>query len=1070
MSRGPSGPIRPRMVALAAKARACATLRSALGGTALLTAATLLLIAFDAVAPLPAGLRLAALVVLAALAGAAAWHLRRGLRHLPPEAMAQRAEGLSGIRDNALINACQFEAMTLPAAQAAWVPPTSASAAVALERVSVPALLDLPRLLRAGLAALAAGSLLCVGIIAWPDHLRHGALRLALPLADLPPLGQAVISLTPAAQAEVVDGGALRLVVRVRPVDHRRLELPAPTLQPEEDGSLSGELRQAKDGAWIATLDDLHRSVALRVACAGSLSPLLRVTVLPPPALTASRFVVDGPAYAGITADRRAGPPAALAILPGATVRIEVAADRVLPALRWRVPGAEVDLKLAGDLWSGSAVLATAGPYSLVVPGPGGDRVIARGEVRIEADRPPEATLGGTERNRYVEPGASLELPVGGHDDHGLAAVTVEVREAIDGSKPATVRTWNLLGPPGPADLSETLRLQIDPARFQPGRAYVLEAVATDRKPQSGRSAPLVLRIRAVADLALPDGDRRAAAFEQLRRCLAEQVRTRAATGNARANLAEIRSHRSMPAQAEALRKAQEAARATGQLAVEAFAKVNEGAVLAQLKPIVDPEMVHLRDELAALGDPAAAEKALPGLIARQDDLIARLTAMLGSIVAESRQEKTVAAKPTADQQEADRKKAEELKQDLERFLADQRRILERSRSLADGGGADLTADEERIAGELSKAEKDWAKFLEEKLTNFAQNPPQDFSDASLASETNAVWQDVKLAADALDGKKIELAVPREQMGIENAETLVNNLEKWLSDAPDKLKWEMEDAPAPADVAVAELPAELEDIVGDLLDKAEEMTPDIQDTTSAWMDSLDKGAGWTAADGPISNMSAKGITGNVLPNQSEIGGRSGEGRNGRSNGQMVQDEAVGKGGQETPTRLSQTPFEQGSVKDSSTESGGGATGGGKLSGFDAEGLRGPTPPPQLQQTMARLAGKQQELRQQAETLALGLRARRLPSAGVESAVVALDAAADAARRFDGGQLKQAHTRLLDDLASARRDVAAASAVRQERSKLGDRARAAAAAGAEEAVPPGYEDMAGRYFQALAGEK
>ena len=122
------------------------------------------------------------------------------------------------------------------------------------------------------------------------------------------------------------------------------------------------------------------------------------------------------------------------------------------------------------------------------------------------------------------------------------------------------------------------------------------------------------------------------------------------------------------------------------------------------------------------------------------------------------------------------------------------------------------------------------------------------------------------------------------------------------------------------------------------------MTPDVEDVTSSWLDSLDKGAGWGAGDGPISDMSAKGVTGNLLPNQNEVGGRSGEGRTGRSHGQMVGDTAEGKGGRETPTRLDPEPFEQGSVKDTAKNDPGGATGGGKLSGFGAEGLRGPAPP------------------------------------------------------------------------------------------------------------------------------
>jgi len=35
---------------------------------------------------------------------------------------------------------------------------------------------------------------------------------------------------------------------------------------------------------------------------------------------------------------------------------------------------------------------------------------------------------------------------------------------------------------------------------------------------------------------------------------------------------------------------------------------------------------------------------------------------------------------------------------------------------------------------------------------------------------------------------------------------------------------------------------------------------------------MDKGIGWNAADGPIADMSAKGVTGNALPNDNEMGG------------------------------------------------------------------------------------------------------------------------------------------------------------------------------------------------------
>jgi hypothetical protein len=151
------------------------------------------------------------------------------------------------------------------------------------------------------------------------------------------------------------------------------------------------------------------------------------------------------------------------------------------------------------------------------------------------------------------------------------------------------------------------------------------------------------------------------------------------------------------------------------------------------------------------------------------------------------------------------------------------------------------------------------------------------------------------------------------------------------------------------------------------------------------MDSLNQGAGWTAMDGPISNMSAKGVTGNLQPNAMEIAGRSGEGRSGKSSGQMVEESASGKGGKQTPTRYTPDPFEAGRVKDTSKDPGGGSTGGGKVSGANAEGLRGEPPPP-VRQQLERLAERQAEIRSTAEKANVAMRKRGVVSEDLARAV------------------------------------------------------------------------------------
>ncbi len=125
-------------------------------------------------------------------------------------------------------------------------------------------------------------------------------------------------------------------------------------------------------------------------------------------------------------------------------------------------------------------------------------------------------------------------------------------------------------------------------------------------------------------------------------------------------------------------------------------------------------------------------------------------------------------------------------------------------------------------------------------------------------------------------------------------------------------------------------------------------------------------------DGPISNNSAKGVTGNRLPNTSEIAGRSGEGRQGKSSGEFVGDEAVGKGGRKTPSRLTPDPYVKGQIKDHSKDSPGGATGGGKESGRGGEGLEGPAPRNPGPRDPQRLAARQAALRNKAEGIDLQL--------------------------------------------------------------------------------------------------
>jgi hypothetical protein len=285
-----------------------------------------------------------------------------------------------------------------------------------------------------------------------------------------------------------------------------------------------------------------------------------------------------------------------------------------------------------------------------------------------------------------------------------------------------------------------------------------------------------------------------------------------------------------------------------------------------------------------------------------------------------------------------------------------------------------FTAEDLAAVDELKAAVENWANILRDVASDLSKIPPQDFSNPTLLGETLAVLEEVEIVAKSLTAKEFIIATTVAETGVELAESMTMHLEKWLQDGADHIAWRMEEPLADYDIPMAELPDKLEDIIGELVEQEEELMAEAEDTSASWADSLDVGAGWDAADGPMSNYSAQGVTGNQLPNDTEIGGRAGQGRQGKSHGEMVGDTAVDKGGRQTPARLTPDAFEAGQIKDLSTEAAGGATGGGKGGGFGARGLEGPAPR-QDGSAAPRLQGQAADLRSKAERINLDLKLR-----------------------------------------------------------------------------------------------
>lgn len=603
------------------------------------------------------------------------------------------------------------------------------------------------------------------------------------------------------------------------------------------------------------------------------------------------------------------------------------------------------------------------------------DRVAAEGYYPIRAvpDKPPVVEFAAPKGDVSIPPGGKLSIRIKASDDYGLTALTLSgtietpSREVLNQAFPVAGRRDHQ------ADYEFTV-----PADLKDDGSVVIvyQASATDNRllrdagSQTTHSAKLKIVVQNAEKLAAE----RAKRYEELRKrllaMLAAQEKLRVDTGIARTlppDPARLR-----PA-GEALGKGQWALRGDLLDLAEKFPFEQEMISVQQACALLANNEAQTAVEqarvLAAAADLPARDKACDALATTQDailDALRTLLAIVPSLAGKAPGETPESA--GADLPPEAREKLQDLKKDLEKYIDNQKKLIAASERLAKKPVDSFTGEDEKLLHELTASQENWEKFINEAFTDFSKLAQQDFSNPMMLKELISVKSDITMAKDALSKKAVEIATAMEDNGVENAESLTANIEKWLPDKPDREKWDMEDpVGGQQNTEQPNLPTELEDLVGDLLEEEEDLFEEMDDLTSKAMMSGDKGIGWDALDGPISNMNAQGVTGNQLPNTNELSGRSGEGRTGKSSGEFVEDKAVGKGGRRTPTRLTPEPFQKGQINDVSKDEPGGATGGGKISGSGEEGLEGPVPP-DFQRDMKRLAGKQAVLVNRAERL------------------------------------------------------------------------------------------------------
>ncbi len=936
------------------------------------------------------------------------------------------------------------------------------------------------------MAAAAAVVVLAAFAVFQGDRFWSAAHQILMPMRPVPSVGAVKLEKVSPGSAEWVKGEPLDVEALIVPSSGGPYDGFVEITEPPSGQTVRKALAHddAAPTRFAYRVPQVLQPLAYRVNIAGTESEVFQVTLRQVPMIERIDLAYHYPQYTGLPPQTVEGSGGEIRCLVGTMVDVRVRVSA-------RVAGGGLTFGSGGDRpcmpEEGGRVLAAQfqvlqnDTYSIRLEGQRPDGAAIVYKVVALPDEPPTIQFTMPNRDVAAGPGETVKMALKAGDDYGLGEVRI-LAQSDQEAEARTVISWKKFTDPKDAVLDHAFA--VNPATYKVGQTIAYWAEAVDRRTYQGAGTPQGPNLTATGKFKIIVEDRKAAAeqklqqlsrlFDRLREILKSQQEARAAT-NAVAAATTLQSVRGGGA---GLEKAQKSIR-EGTVAVTREVAFDSDTVRLKvtLETLAANEMASAMIKARALGDLAdapglgGAPALSKALAADQDVIIAVLQRILD--ITEKLADAVKASEKRLDPSNLppdEVAKLNALQEHLKEFIAEQKKVIEASRDLSKKPVDDFQDTDQKNLEKLKATEDQWDKFLNESIADFSKIPDVDASNPSLVKELIEVKTDVEMAADALSKKATDIAVPLEELGMEAAQEINENLERWLPDTPDRLAWKQEEFAGDVEIPHAELPQQMEDLVGNLLEQEEDLFQEMEDTTSGAADSADKGAGWDAMDGPISNFSAKGVTGNQLPNSSEISGRSGEGRSGKASGEFVSDEAEGKGGRRTPTRLTPEPFSKGEIKDSSPESPGGATGGGKVSGAGNEGLEGPVPP-DLQRRMGSLAGKQAQLRNKAEGVKAALEVKNYDSFALQQAI---DGMRRVQRDILAGRYSSALRQkdvVIDNIKDTKMLLGGEVKIRQDSSpSVPNEVRKDVLDALEKPMPAGYEDYLKKYYERLSEGK
>lgn len=950
------------------------------------------------------GRLLLALLFWATLAvGAVRWIMHRVMEDHRDDFFAALMEQKHPHLGNRVINALQLgrgNAIGAPALIDAIV----RDGAHAVADVDAKSCLDQRPLQRAGIMALAIFALLFIYGMVQGARFNNGLARVLLPWASIPPFTATRVddsSVTPG-DARVAEGEAVTFLCRVKgPIPPQ-----AQLWRRGGDNTWRAVVMLPADSpdSFVYSTPQVSESCDYFIQANDGRSKIFRVTVVQRPRLEQWEVTLAPPAYTGLKPETFTTTHGEIHALLGTRVTITLSANKTLDEAKLVTEvGEEITLQPTSvdgqESWSGSFLLwrkdlrqrADLGGRVLFAPTRYQIRLRDKDGyenrdplwrvIALSRDQNPTVSIPNPGRDLQLKPAETLPLEITARDDYGIAQTVLryrvndeaEIHELARFTPPEEISprvrntfTWKLGETRRPRGTNSVALKSGDRVRYW--------AEASDRNLLTGpgkaesRHFTVFLVTPEVASARL---EMQLLDFaEELRELIKAQSLNRAETAASTPLPALIQRQQNIRDRTGKLARAMERDAVPVATMISALDELFAGPMA---------QIVQLLEDARASTEAAKVIERRQTSLPIQDDVVAKLKTLLDRLQKNEQARKEL--KRLAKTDKATHKQVTEqlgnLIKDLDRLLDDEKELVTKFEKLPKRNVEEFNQETLQALKEFDAFHEKWHKWGKGKVDELTKLPQGFKDDFNLRKDVNSIFEEIEKAATRPKASKLEVAL--EDLGAGLATEMLEDLETWMPDAADSVKWVQEEplTNKPMQIPEMPLPNSLEDLVGELLQEAEEFDEEADDVTSAWGDNLNQ-AGWGVMDGPIASFSAKGKTGNDLPNQSEMTGRSGDGRRGKSSGQMVGDTARGLQGRKTPARVGNEQYEPGQIQMEDHQDPNGATGGGKKAGAGRRGLQGGTPP-DFVRDMTRLGEKQAGVREKAEQVA-----SRLDSAGVNS--------------------------------------------------------------------------------------